>query len=204
MEAPFPFLYPVAPLTRRHGPRGYKDYESYRDWLRDEFAFRCVYCLRRETWGPVKAEFDIDHHLPRTARADLTTSYGNLFYCCHRCNLSKGSRTVPDPGRAAVSACMRVLPDGGVEALNQQGLILIDELDLDARQMVRFRALVIRTILSLWRAGDRPAIREWLGLPADLPDLARCKPPGGNARPQGIARSWHARRQRGEEPECLA
>lgn len=160
MEAPFPFLYPVERLTRRHGPRGYRDYESYRDWLRDEFAFRCVYCLRRETWGPVKAEFDIDHHQPRAARADLTTFYGNLFYCCHRCNLSKGSRTVPDPGRAAVSACIRVLPDGGIEALNENGLILIDELDLDARQMVRFRALVIRTILSLWRAGDRPAIRE--------------------------------------------
>ena len=140
---------------------------------------------------------------PSPTCADLTTSYDNLFYCCHRCNLSKGSRTVPDPGRHAVAACLRVLLDGEIEALNEQGSILIDELDLDARQMVRFRALVIRTIHSLWRAADRHAIGEWLGLPDDLPDLTRSKPPGGNARPQGIARSWHARRQRGEALDWL-
>lgn len=203
MSAPFPFLYPDHPLVRRHGPRGYKDYESYRVWLRDEFAFRCVYCLRRENWGSLKAEFDIDHHLPRAARADLTTSYDNLFYCCHRCNLSKGSRLVPNPGRHAVSKCLRVLPGGEIEALSEEGAILIDELDLDAPKMVRLRALWICTIRSLWQSGDMPHIRAWLGLPDDIPDLAKSKPPGGNARPQGIARSWHARRQCGEEPEWL-
>ncbi len=43
-----PFRYPDGPHQRRHGPRGYASYESYRPWLRDEFAFRCVYCLTRE------------------------------------------------------------------------------------------------------------------------------------------------------------
>ncbi len=36
------FVYPTLPHVRRHGPRGYADYPSYRPWLRDEFAFRCV------------------------------------------------------------------------------------------------------------------------------------------------------------------
>jgi hypothetical protein len=51
-----PFDYPAVPLVRSHGPLGYSDYESYRAWLRDEFAFRCVYCLSREQWGRVTGE----------------------------------------------------------------------------------------------------------------------------------------------------
>ena len=66
-----PFTYPAAPHTRRHGPRGYADYESYRPWLRDEFAFRCVYCLLREAWGPPKGAYALDHFLPVAARPDL-------------------------------------------------------------------------------------------------------------------------------------
>ena len=46
-----PFVYPASPHVRRHGPMGYADHASFRPWLRDEFAFRCVYCLRRETMG---------------------------------------------------------------------------------------------------------------------------------------------------------
>ena len=32
-----PFAYPALPHQRRHAPRGYASYESYRHWLRDEF-----------------------------------------------------------------------------------------------------------------------------------------------------------------------
>ena len=39
------FDYPAPQEKRRHGPSGYRNYESYRPWLRDEFDFRCVYCL---------------------------------------------------------------------------------------------------------------------------------------------------------------
>jgi hypothetical protein len=30
-----PFAYPPAPWSRRHGPQGYADYQSYRPWLRN-------------------------------------------------------------------------------------------------------------------------------------------------------------------------
>src|SRR6202040_42798 len=86
-----PFVYPSGPHQRRHGPRGYADYESYRPWLRDEFAFRCVYCLIRETWGPLKGVYALDHFLPIASRPDLTLEYDNLLYGCVSCNLSKGS-----------------------------------------------------------------------------------------------------------------
>lgn len=41
-----PFDYPPVPHVR--GPARYAGYESYRPWLRDEFAFRCVYRLMRD------------------------------------------------------------------------------------------------------------------------------------------------------------
>jgi hypothetical protein len=75
-----PFTYPDRPHGRRHGPVGYADYTSYRPWLRDEFAFRCVYCLRRETMGQHFGEFAVDHFLPVKHRPDLTTVYTNLLY----------------------------------------------------------------------------------------------------------------------------
>jgi len=34
------FAYPLAPHVRRHGPRGYRRYEKFKPWLRDEFALR--------------------------------------------------------------------------------------------------------------------------------------------------------------------
>ncbi len=55
------FDYPEPRGQRRHGPANYAAYESYRPWLRDEFDFRCVYCLKRETWGQVSFEFELDH-----------------------------------------------------------------------------------------------------------------------------------------------
>lgn len=39
------FTYPRRPHVRRHGPRGYRAYQSYKPWLRDAFEFRWVYCL---------------------------------------------------------------------------------------------------------------------------------------------------------------
>jgi hypothetical protein len=46
------FQYPRQAHVRRHGPLGYVNYQSYKPWLRDEFEFRCVYCLWRERWRP--------------------------------------------------------------------------------------------------------------------------------------------------------
>src|SRR5436309_202187 len=50
-ELPDPFAYPHEAHQRRHGPAGYTNYQSYKPWLRDEFAFRCVYCLFLQGFG---------------------------------------------------------------------------------------------------------------------------------------------------------
>jgi hypothetical protein len=59
------FQYPNSPHLRRHGPFGYEDYISFKGWLRDEFTFRCVYCLERERWYPSGADaFGVEHVKP--------------------------------------------------------------------------------------------------------------------------------------------
>jgi hypothetical protein len=72
------FRYPMSAHERRHGPRGYQDYRSYKPWLRDEFEFRCVYCLCRERWFPDgDANFSVDQSTLamwlRNASATTTT-----------------------------------------------------------------------------------------------------------------------------------
>jgi hypothetical protein len=73
------FTYPADPHVRRHGPQGYASIGSYRPWLRDEFSFRCVYCLLREQWSLLPGMFDIDHFRPVVHHADLALTYDNLL-----------------------------------------------------------------------------------------------------------------------------
>src|SRR5205814_6335056 len=101
------FLYPAQPHVRRHGPEGYADPESYRAWLRDEFTFRCVYCLLREQWGRVRGTFDIDHFLPVSLHPERERTYDNLLDACAACNAAKGNRAVPDPTAVLLDSSAR-------------------------------------------------------------------------------------------------
>ncbi len=89
--------YPPRQDERRHGPADYARYESYRPWLRDEFDFRCVYCLKREKWGQVTFEFELDHFQPQSLKPRLKLVYSNLVYACRRCNAVKLDQSVIDP-----------------------------------------------------------------------------------------------------------
>src|SRR5258708_39779156 len=111
-----PFDYPPAPHARRHGPVGYADCASYRPWLRDEFSFRCVYCLLREQWGRVRGVFDIDHFEPTTKRPNIALDYDNLLYACATCNATKRDLEVPDPLTVLNRGSIRVSEDGRLHA----------------------------------------------------------------------------------------
>lgn len=143
-----PFAYPATPHVRRHGPYGYKEYESYRGWLRDEFSFRCVFCLRRERW-PVRGTWDIDHSTPQHKNPQRKLDYGNLLYTCHTCNSAKSDQIVPDPCEVAFGKCVQVHEDGTISALNEDGEILIAALRLDGKKATDFRRLIIDTLRSL-------------------------------------------------------
>jgi hypothetical protein len=194
-----PFEYPAGSHVRRHGPGGYEDYGSYREWLRDEFSFRCVFCLERELWGVRLGSFDIDHFLPQSVAPELRFDYDNLIYICRRCNSVKSDLDVPDPCKESFADCIRILESGECEYLNGTGELLIDVLNLNESQRVQYRRTITKTLSSLRADEVDEVLPMWLGYPDDLPDLASKRNPT-NSRPEGIAQSWFQKRLRNELP----
>ena len=193
------FEYPLGIHLRRHGPAGYDDYESYRQWLRDEFLFRCVYCLHREQWYGRGPTFHIEHSVPVAQCEAAECEYSNLLYACATCNESKKAiLNVPDPCAVAFQQCLQIRNDGHVEALNSNGEILKRVLKLDSESNVRARCRWMR-ILETCRTSDPTLYQELLSFPKDLPDLRKMRPPS-NSKPEGTLNCHFALRERGELP----
>jgi hypothetical protein len=195
-----PFVYPARPHVRRHGPRGYADYGRFLPWLRDEFSFRCVYCLRRELWGRAPGELQIDHFLAVAHRPELKTDYDNLLLVCPIGNVLKGSLVLPDPCRVLTSDAVMVDEDGTIQTQKREARRLIRTLGLNERPATEFR-LLWNSIVTLARRFDPGLWRKIMGFPEDLPDLRRLKPPRGNSRPEGVGQSCQAQREREELPD---
>jgi hypothetical protein len=188
------FTYPSEPHLRRHGPQGYADAASYRPWLRDEFTFRCVYCLFREQWAKVRGTFDVEHFRSIASHPGDALSYDNLVYACSACNVGRGKQLVPDPLTSLVRADVRVNEDGTIEGRTRHSRRLIRVLGLDDREYTEFRLIWLQ-IVSL-AAREAPELhRKLMGFPDDLPNVARVHPPGGNGRPAGIQQSYFVQRQ---------
>jgi HNH endonuclease len=194
-----PFNYPAEPHRRRHGPAGYFTLESFRPWLRDEFAYRCVYCLRREQWEPGRARFEIDHWASVRDTPELARVYDNLLYTCDVCNSVKGARNLPDPCTALLAENLNLDVDGRITGHTDDARWIIRILGLDDAEFVAFRARWIK-IVALAKVHDPDLYRQLLGYPDDLPNLSLLRPPGGNTRPEGIVASCHEQRARGELP----
>jgi hypothetical protein len=193
------FTYPDPRSHRTHGPAGYASYESYRPWLRDEFTFRCVYCLKRERWGQITGEFDIDHFQPQTCRPDRAADYSNLVYSCRRCNSVKLDQEIEDPFAVMSKDRLRMMPDGTLRGIGDAAIKLILQLDLNSPRLVECRIIWMR-IADLARDRDTDLLKRLLGFPDDLPDLRRLRPPAGNSRPAGIAESWAILAEQGRLP----
>lgn len=195
-----PFAYPQTPHSRRHGPQGYENYESYRPWLRDEFSFCCVYCLTRERWGKGALEFQNDHLVPQSLSSSDILDYDNLLYACATCNRMKTDATgIPDPCKIAYAQCLQVNENGTITALNNQGRLLIKILRLDNHENTEYRRLILE-IIKLAQNEKSSVYSYLMGFPDNLPDLTRKRPPS-NSKPQGISESFFARRKRNELPK---
>jgi hypothetical protein len=195
------FEYPKEPHVRRHGPEGYADYRSYRDWLRDDFTFRCVYCLHREQWYGREAAFNVEHLIPVVADPRGRCEYTNLLYACATCNIAKQDILgVPDPCRVAFHKCLRPKSNGELEALNRDGQKLRDVLRLNSESNVRQRSKWMRTLATL-RTSVPDLYQEYMAFPDDLPDLrpAKRRVPN-NTKPDGAMNCCFALRERGELP----
>jgi hypothetical protein len=195
------FTYPLEPHVRRHGPQGYATRASFRPWLRDEFSFRCIYCLLRERWALLPGMFDIDHFQPVACDANLALDYDNLLYSCASCNAAKGARKLPSPEQVLLAGEVRMCEDGRIEGKTRAARQLIRVLGLDDTVYNEFR-VQWRRLIGLAKEHDPELYRKLMGYPDDLPDLTRLRPPEGNTRPEGAAASCHARRERNELPDC--
>jgi len=192
------YSYPATRHRRRHGPAGYHDVESFRPWLRDEFSFRCVYCLEREAWSNLMTAFAIDHFVPVSTHPASSLDYENLLYACRACNAVKGQLRVPDPLKVMLSETVVVHGDGHIEGRSDEARLLIDMMQLDRPAYVARRQLV-QYMLQLAETHDPIFYRGLLGFPVELPDLSRLRPPF-NSKPNGIAKSFHAQRKGGNLP----
>lgn len=194
------FTYPERVAGRLHGPRGYADYEAYRDWLRDEFAFRCAFCLMRERWLRGKRGFQIDHCIPQAQDPGRKNDYDNLVYTCPWCNQAKAGVRVPNPTEVSYGTALSVNGEGVVEARNGLGVLLIAGLQLDNPDITYQRRMLLRVVRLAEEKNNLPVILELLGFPDDLPNLKQKRPPGGNTRPDGLGASFLERRRRRDLP----
>lgn len=191
-----PFKFSKKPHCRVHGPQGHKSYSGYKPWLRDEFEFRCVYCLTRELWSSDgQNRFSIDHVKPKSRHRKLTCDYDNLVYCCIRCNTLKSTKMgLPDPCETSLRDHLELKRTGVFVGRTEQGKHLVKYLMLNSPERVSDRTFQ----MQLFERQDLlPAetLQNRFGYPLDLPDLSKFKPPKGNSRPDGIKTSHYVRRQ---------
>lgn len=191
------FDYPTTPHVRKHGPEGYRDYPSFRDWLRDEFTFRCVFCLHREQWYNRTGTFNVEHFIPVAIDESGRCDYPNLLYACSTCNNAKRAILgVPDPCSVAFGDCLNVQTHGEVDALNPEGKKLVGVLRLNSDSNVDYRRRWIRNLSNL-KVTDPVLFDEYMAFPRDLPDL-RTKRVENNSKPDGALNCFFAKRERGE------
>lgn len=201
---PTPFAYPDTGHMRVHGPRSYRRCKAYKPWLRDEFVFRCVFCLTREVWYPSgQNAYHVEHLEPRSRATHRALEYENMVYSCGDCNSFKQDRwPMLDPCRVAYSTHLRVNGDGTIEGLSAAGWRMIRFLRLDNCKLTRFRREKIRKIRTLWKWRHVPEMAEILKnelrYPSDLPKLSRRQP---NTLRANIDYSHSERHRRGELSE---
>lgn len=200
-----PLHYWRTPQVRRHGPQGYAEPSGYKPWLRDEFEFRCVYCLCRERWSPDGEDaFSVEHLRPQVLAPGAPCDYDNLLYACCRCNAAKRDLVgVLNPADVPLAEHVEILENGTIRGLTEDGWDLIRVCQLDRPNLIELRRGIFELLRGLEGLGEvaREAIlRRYFGFPSNLPRLAALRPPGGSSRPEGIRSSFYERRNRGELP----
>ncbi len=197
-----PFAYPTAVHVRRHGPGPYDGYGTFKPWLRDEFLFRCVYCLKRERWSHEGADiFSVEHIVPQAVDSSLACVYENLLYACTKCNSLRGTSVWLNPTECVMADYLAVNPIGYVITLrdDEAAELMLGRLNSDERVKQRQEVLeIIRRVRA--DPGSKTARNDYsryFGYPDDMEDL-RKKVPHGNSKPLSTADCFYAKRERGE------
>lgn len=206
LPVPWPFSFPKHPCApRRHGPRGYLSYRHFKDWLRDEFDFRCLYCLTRERWErDPRFAFSVEHLTPRSKRPDWETFYPNLAYACTSCNSARRDIPLPfDPRKVSIGGHLQLDATGKYVPQTKFGDTLLKLLCLNVPNLIEHRRKALYAYCKV--IGKVPGATglefDQFRYPDVLPDLRKLHPPGGNSRVSGISKSAFVRKLRGTLPE---
>ena len=78
-------------LRRTENPPFCKKFQDYKEHLRRDFEYRCVYCTIHENEYGSHQNFCVEHFKPKSIFPELKCDYNNLFYACNPCNNNKGA-----------------------------------------------------------------------------------------------------------------
>jgi len=200
------FDYPPNPHTSKHGPSGYTAYGTFKPWLRDDFRFRCVYCLERERWDRTgHAAFGVDHVKPKgkPEYGALICVYDNLVYACNRCNAWKRDVILLDPCSERLAEYIFMDADGVMIGRTHPGMTLVNILGLNQTRPRAVRQRLLRVLRLFQCNPNDPEVQalyfDCFGFPDDLPDLAPLNPPE-NSRPDGLKATYFRQREEGLLP----
>lgn len=155
-----PFKYPIEKHSRTQRPRRFKNYKTYKKFLRVEFSRKCVYCRQPDSSAP-NLNFGVDHYKPssRPEFAGLKYEYTNLYYCCGSCNSHKNSYWPEDEtaGMYVVNPCDFRMAEhmvfdnsnGSVVGRSDYGRFTIELLQLDNAELIAYRRNLLLTMSVL-------------------------------------------------------
>ena len=143
------FRYPTTPHVRKHGPRGYAEVASFKDWLRDEFSFRCAYCLSREGWEWGRSAFAVNRVVPPSVAPERKFDYSNLVYACRGCSSAKRDFLILDPRSAILADQVIIAADGTAVALTEEGRLFVETLRLNKPSLSATRKRLMALLARL-------------------------------------------------------
>lgn len=76
----------MALRTRRSNVPRHGSYQRYKPYLREDFAYACVYCGLHENEAGGPRFMTVEHYRPKSRFRALTNEYSNLLYACSVCN----------------------------------------------------------------------------------------------------------------------
>lgn len=169
-------------IPKRTCSKQYKNYGSFKTFLRTDFNNRCGYCDITDHIVGGKTVFQIDHFAPKKFDA-LVNKYSNLVYSCPSCNRAKwndwpmpnsspsndGTMGYVDPCDAEYSSHLVREDCGRILAKTEVGDYMRKQLKL---YLLKHRYLWMQDVLFDQISKIKKVLREADG---DNPDIARLK-----------------------------
>lgn len=155
-------------FTRRtEPPPKHNSYRKYRQYVREDFAECCAYCLLHEVLAGGEDNFELDHFRPKSDPHGIAPDdFYNLYYSCHVCNHYKSdswpSIDLAERGFRFVDPCSEDFgihfqpDDNGIwKPLSPAAEYTEARLRLNRRHLVEVRSLlndiaILRGILVDW------------------------------------------------------